>query len=169
MIYVIFSILLILLFYILIKLVNKKVEIQHIDINSIKKIGEIIPYVKKSYFMTESELNFFRTLEKLNQNRYFIVPQISLSKLVSVEENELMKKTYHNKIDRKSVDFVLFDKISFSPKLVVELDDRSHDRYDRKMRDEWVDKIMNKVGIRIVHIKSSYVYDMKSISNLLAI
>jgi hypothetical protein len=149
------------------------VEIEHVDISSIEEYRKIlpqkesIPYIKKRYFMTDSELNFFRNLEKVNQGKYYIVPQVSLSKLVSVDDTELMRRTYHNKIDRKSVDFVLFDKNSFQPKLVIELDDRSHDRYDRQIRDEWVNKIMEKVGIKIVHIKPSYSYDSIPMEGLL--
>ncbi|MDB5188063.1 MAG: hypothetical protein JWO50_583 [Candidatus Kaiserbacteria bacterium] len=147
---------------------GENVEVEHPEVHSIQEQKDPMPYVRKQYFMTNSELNFFRNLEKINQNKYFIVPQVSLSGLVSVADNELMRKTYNNKIDRKSVDFVLFDKATFLPKLVIELDDRSHDRYDRKIRDEWVDDVMKKVGIRIVHVKASYSYNLVPIEGLLA-
>jgi very-short-patch-repair endonuclease len=139
---------------------EKHVEIEHVDLDSVEKKKGNLPYVKKSYYMTVTELAFFKALENFNQNKYFIVPQVSLAKLVSVEYGEIMKKTYNNKIDRKSVDFVLFDKTSFLPQLVIELDDRSHDRWDRKERDNWIDGLMNKVGLKIIHIKAAHSYDL---------
>ena len=57
-------------------------------------------------------------------------------------------------IDRKSVDFVLFDKEYFSPFMIIELDDSSHEREDRKIRDGFVDSICQKAEIPIKHIKT---------------
>jgi hypothetical protein len=50
---------------------------------------------------------------------------------------------------------------------VIELDDRSHDRYDRKIRDEWVNKIMEKVGIKMIRMKPSYSYESIPLEGLL--
>ena len=42
----------------------------------------------------------------------------------------------HNKIDRKSIDFVLCDPNTYKVQLAIELDDRSHDH--RQDRDDFV-------------------------------
>jgi len=168
--FLIFFVLIFLIFRKL-KIPTTKVEIKHIDVDSLNAniSTENFPYIRKKYFMTYHELNFFRELENIVKENYFIVPQVGLSKIVSVDNTEIMRKTYHNKIDRKSVDFVLFDKVTFQPKLVVELDGITHNRYDRKIRDKWVDELMNKVGIKIVHIPSIYPYNIEPIRNLLTL
>ena len=51
----------------------------------------------------------------------------------------------------KCVDFVIIDQRTMAPLLVVELDDRSHERTDRKARDRFVDQVLLSVGIPILH------------------
>lgn len=66
-----------------------------------------------------------------------------------------LKGGYRNKIDLKSVDFVLFDKQNISPVLVIELDDYTHQRSDRQARDGFVDRVLNHCGVPILHVVSS--------------
>ena len=53
------------------------------------------------------------------------------------------------------------------PYLVIELDDSSHLRSDRKLRDKFVDSVFGKVGLKIVHIKNAYKYDLSEIVDLI--
>ncbi|MBU2539804.1 DUF2726 domain-containing protein [Patescibacteria group bacterium] len=126
-----------------------------------------LPYQKKEYLMTKAEHEFFKVLQEVVQDKYYIIPQVQLSNLVQVEKQKSWEYSYRNKIDRKSVDFVLFNKEYFTPHLVIELDDTSHLRKDKQARDHFLDEIFNKVGIKIVHIKTAYHYDLNEISNLL--
>lgn len=57
---------------------------------------------------------------------------------------------YFNKIKAKHVDFLVCDNF-FKPICVIEIDDSSHDRDDRKKRDELVDFILKDVGIGVIH------------------
>ena len=132
-----------------------------------KPYNDYLPYVKRYCLMTNAELNFFKVLQKAVQDRYYIVPQVQLSKLVEVERAKKWYHSYTNVIDRKSVDFVLYNKENFKPYLVIELDDRSHYRWDRIRRDNFVDEVLNRVGIRIVHIKNSYQYNIDEITRML--
>ena len=128
---------------------------------------EKLPYKKKKYLMTKVEHDFFKVLQQVVNNKYYIVPQVQLSKLVGIDRYEKYKKTYLNKIDRKSVDFVLFDKEYFSPIMIIELDDNSHEREDRKTRDGFVDSVVEKIGMPIKHIKTSYSYNFQEIQSLI--
>jgi len=132
-----------------------------------KPYHEYLPYVKRYCLMTNAELNFFKVLQKAVQDKYYIVPQVQLSKLIEVERRRKWQYSYTNMIDRKSVDFVLFNKENFKPYLVIELDDRSHYRWDRIRRDNFVDEVLNRVGIRIKHIKNSYQYNIDEITRII--
>lgn len=125
--------------------------------------GEYLPYIKKEYLMTKAEGEFFKVLEQAVQGKYYIVPQVQLSNLVQVEKPKRWEYALKNKIDRKSVDFVLFNKDFFIPHLVIELDDSSHLREDRISRDGFVDRVLDKAGVKIVHIKTAYSYDLKEV------
>jgi very-short-patch-repair endonuclease len=117
--------------------------------------------------MTKAEHEFFKVLQEVVQDKYYIVPQVQLSNLVQVEKQERWEYTYRNKINRKSVDFVLFNKEYFTPRLVIELDDSSHLRENRRTRDNFLDEVLNKVGLKIVHIKTAHRYNINEILNLL--
>ena len=134
--------------------------------NQNTKNTENLPYIKKDYLMTKAEHEFFKVLEQAVNAKYYIVPQVELSNLVKVEKDKKCEYYLINKIDRKSVDFVLFNKEYFTPFLVIELDDNSHLREDRKERDNFVDSVLNKVGIKIIHIKTAYNYNLSEIKEL---
>ncbi|OGS11580.1 MAG: hypothetical protein A2386_03920 [Elusimicrobia bacterium RIFOXYB1_FULL_48_9] len=66
-------------------------------------------------------------------------------------------------IEKNSMKYtVLFDDRN-KPALAIELDDRSHFRWDRMKRDQFVDDLMDEVGLRIIHIRASYSYDIDKI------
>ncbi len=121
-----------------------------------------LPYAKKPYLMTNAEREFFFVLERAVQGRYYVVPQVELSKIIKPEK-ETWEYQYKNKINLKSVDFVLFDKEYFTPQIVIELDDSSHQLPARVTRDSFVDAVMAKVGIKIVHIKTAATYNLEGI------
>jgi len=124
-----------------------------------------LPYRIKDGLMTKAEKNFFDVLEKTVDNRYYIVPQVNLASLVFVSGTKYFK-TFLNKIDRKTVYFVLFNR-QFTPVVVIELDDSSHDEISRRRRDDFVDRVMSRVGLKIVHIKTAYTYDPEEINRLI--
>jgi len=73
--------------------------------------SEVLPYVLERYLMSKAERSFFGVLEQVtDSSKYYIFPQVSLNNLVTVEKGTGFYQTYHNKVDRKSVDFVLFDR-----------------------------------------------------------
>lgn len=63
-------------------------------------------------------------------------------------------KTRFYKISSKHVDFVFCDK-EMKVQLIVELDDRSHLRPDRKERDKFVDAALTGAGYKIIHIHAA--------------
>lgn len=109
--------------------------------------------------MTNAERNFFNILQDVVADRYYIIPQVALDSIIEVNKYEVRAWKYKNRIDRKRLDFVLFDKEHFTPHLVIELDDVSHALPLREERDHFIDAILDKVGLRIEHIKTSYSYD----------
>jgi len=123
-------------------------------------------YVKRNYLMSKAEHEFFKVLQETVKDRYYIVPQVQLSKIVEVNHYEHFKKKYFNKIDRKSVDFVLFNKEYFTPYIAIELDDSSHMLPPREIRDDFVASILNRVGIRLVRVPVGRSYNLETILNV---
>ena len=66
-------------------------------------------------------------------------------------------------LSQKSVDFVLCDKTYLSPKLAVELDDKSHERTDRQERDVEVERILKEAGMPLLRIANHNQFNREEI------
>ena len=121
-------------------------------------------YSLKGTLITEAEKNFLTTLKQVVGDRYRIELQVQLSRIVTPTDSNEHFTNYRdfNQIKAKSIDFVLYDK-EYRPYLCIELDDRSHLRWDRMKRDAFVDEIMKSVGLRIIHIPAAYSYDIDAL------
>jgi very-short-patch-repair endonuclease len=117
--------------------------------------GDDLPYEARDALMTPSERSFFGVLEQVvDATKYRICPQITLASLVTVKRGTSAYQSYHNKIDRKTVDYVLVTRDTLEPRLAVELDDSTHDRESRKERDAFVDDVLATAELPLLHVKA---------------
>ncbi len=58
----------------------------------------------------------------------------------------------------KSVDFVICDRWSLDPVMLLEVDDRSHRAPARRERDALVDSLCAEVGLPLVRVKARFAY-----------
>ncbi len=126
------------------------------------KKEEWLPYMKKSYLLTRAEHEFFSTLEKVVGSQYYVFPQLAIDKIVQLKGKGSSKRGYRSKINKKSVDFVLFDKQNISPVLVIELDDYTHQRPDRKKRDVFLNRVLDHCEIPVLHTPSVSEEELKT-------
>ncbi|MFA6405437.1 MAG: DUF2726 domain-containing protein [Candidatus Paceibacterota bacterium] len=121
-------------------------------------------YSLKESQITEAEKCFFEILKEVVGNNYRIEPQVQLSSIVRPidSNNRYTNYTDFNRIKAKSIDFVLFDDKN-KPWLAIELDDRSHFKWERMRRDQFVNDLMTEVGLRIIHVPFSYSYDSEKL------
>ena len=97
------------------------------------------PFQLREDFLSPAELNFYRVLQTAVSDWAIIFIKVSLGDLFYAQTGDWKKNQgYRNKIDRKHVDFLLCDPQTVKPILGIELDDKSHQREDRKKRDEFV-------------------------------
>lgn len=102
---------------------------------------------------TKNERNNYRTLKvAADKKGYIICPKVRLADIVK-PRNDPQYMARFGKIKSKHLDFVIYDSSMICIKAVVELDDNSHNRPDRKERDEFVDFILNDCGIRIIRTR----------------
>ncbi len=127
--------------------------------NSSENVIEIEsqPYYKREYFFSVAELKFFEILKEIIGNNYYIFPKVRICDIVQSKD----KKTYSqfNRIRSKHVDFLICTKDPIKAKIVIELDDRSHNYQSRIKRDKFVNEVFASSGIPIVHIKVKRFYD----------
>jgi len=107
-------------------------------------------YQAKQYIMTKSENDFFRMLDSVAGDRYFIFPQAHLSAILDEKVKGQDWKAAFRHINGKSVDYVLCDKQTLMPVSAVELDDYTHNYSNRQECDREVERIFNGAGIPLV-------------------
>ena len=110
--------------------------------------GEKWPYYyAKAMILSNSEQILYHSLvEALPQ--YMIFTQVSLSQVIKVRK-EYNFKAWFNKINQKSLDFVVCRK-DFSIVTAIELDDITHEKEERIIADKDKDKALESAGIRLI-------------------
>lgn len=121
-------------------------------------------YLRPSLFFS-NERSFFEQLKLAVGNQYDIYPQVSL---ISIFQPT---KKWHNRAEisklHKTIDFVLFDKSTQSPKIAIELDGYSHSNPKSFDRDEFVGAIFAKFNIPLVRFNNGN-YSAEEIKNRLS-
>ena len=115
---------------------------------------EKLPYRRK-FLLTKNEYWFYKSLKEITDKYDFaVLAKIRFADLVEVsaeaDKKEYMK--YFGKIKSKHIDFILCKKDNLYPELLIELNDSSHNTEDRIRRDEFIKKIAEKVGYKMVFV-----------------
>lgn len=103
------------------------------------------------YLLTKNEWAQYKKLKVIaDEKGYVICPKVRLLDIIEPQKGHEKYKTLMYKIQAKHVDFVICDK-DMHIKVIIELDDSSHDKKDHKERDEFVDLILQSVGYKVIH------------------
>ncbi len=126
-----------------------------------------LPYVAIP-ILTESERRFFAVLEGCIPRHCYVLAQVRLANLVAVESGTASFRGRFNAVAMKCVDFVIVNHSTLAPLLVVELDDKSHERADRQERDKFVDQVLFSVGLPILHWPVQGRYNPTELSRMIS-
>lgn len=126
------------------------------------------PYSTRDHFLSAAEHSFFMVLKTAVSDSALISIKVGLGDLFYVNCHEGSKqRIYTNKIDRKHVDFLLCDPKTVQPILGIELDDKSHQRSDRQVRDEFVENVFQAAKLPLVRIPVKHSYSTSELQALL--
>jgi len=118
------------------------------------KSPEKYQYKRKDFFLSRAEHACYDALIDAVGSDYYIFSQVHLPTIV---DNKIVGQYWRGAfrhIDENSVDFVLCDKKYISPKLVIELDDQTHERLDRQKRDKEVERILQEAGLPLLRLEN---------------
>lgn len=120
-----------------------------------------LPYrIRQDTLLTDTELKFYRALIQTVGNAFTICPKIRVADIL---ETRPFDQAYHNKIDRKHVDFLLCDPTTMRPVMAIELDDASHQRAGAQRRDQDKDAAFRAAGLPLVRIPVRQAHDPNQI------
>lgn len=126
-----------------------------IENNELK--SEYLPYHKK-YLLTKYEWHFFKELKPITDKlNYHILAKIRIADLIDVDDNldNSTHQKYLNKIISKHIDFALCNPDDFKIKLLIELDDSSHDKADVIKRDIFLESVCEKTEYKLLRVNNA--------------
>lgn len=130
---------------------NINYNIENIDYNE--------KYTRKDYLLTQTELKFYKLLKNITDELNLVIcPQVTLYQIV---QNKNFKD--FNKIQNKSIDFVIVEP-NLKIKLCIELDDYTHQKSKRVKRDEFINKLFNDLGIKLLRIPVQNFYNIEELT-----
>lgn len=125
-------------------------------------------YARKNFFLTRAEHECYDALVEAVGSEYRIFAQVHLPMLV---ESKVVGQNWRGAfrhISEKSVDFVLCDTAYISPRLAIELDDKSHERPERQERDHEVERIFRGAGIPLLRVGNHGRFSSSDLSQQIA-
>ena len=111
------------------------------------------PYEPAEAVLTPAEIAFYEVLLEAVGEDFDIFAKVRLADVIVVRPglpNNYRMRAF-NRISAKHLDFVLCDPESYVVIGVIELDDRSHLRENRRVRDDFIDGALEAAGIPILH------------------
>jgi hypothetical protein len=125
-------------------------------------------YKSKQYFFSKAERKFYEVLKEVAGEMDMVVfAKVRLADLIYLPKSEGNWIEGWNKIKSKHIDFVLCNKESYQPTVAIELNDKSHNKNERKERDGFLRHTMDDVNIRFIEIKASKQYTKHQIKDKL--
>jgi hypothetical protein len=110
--------------------------------------------------LTPAERSFFGVLQQAVASDYQIFSKVRLADIVRPVRNPSRSgwQSAFNRITGKHVDFILCDFERLGVVAVIELDDRTHEKIERGIRDSLVDSALADAAIPILRIPARQNY-----------
>lgn len=121
----------------------------------------LLSFTKEPSLMTNAEAHFFSALDRSVGRQFRIFSKVRIADCISVRHSFSPKqwRLAFNSIAMKHFDFVLCDNKTNAILLAIELDDKSHEKDDRRSRDKLVNHVCQKAGLPLLRVKAARYYD----------
>lgn len=119
-----------------------------------------LPYYGKKALFSAAERSFLGVLEQSVAERYRVFGKVRLGDVLGVKAGTPVGERQRalNRLLAKHVDFVLCHPKDLSIVALVELDDGSHKRANRQVRDAFLEQACGAAGVRLLRfpVRASY-------------
>lgn len=110
------------------------------------------PYFAVQPFLTPAEANFFGILRLALGENFYIFAKVRLADVLQPAESGASGRRAFLRICGKHVDFVICRKLNWEIAGVIELDDASHRRSARVIRDNFLNHIFEEAGLPLIRV-----------------
>jgi hypothetical protein len=125
-----------------------------------------LPYFSRKTLLTQGEAAFYSVLIQAIPPGTNLAPKVRVADILDCSGEN--RQSHFNRISRKHVDFVLINARTTEFLLIIELDDKTHQRRDRQERDEFLDRAFQAAGLNVLHVKAARNYNLGELRAALA-
>ena len=117
----------------------------------------------RPFLLTRNEAAFFNVLSVVVGHHYLISCKVRLADVVTCAERD-WRRGHANRIAQKHVDFVVTHVASSRIVAAIELDDRTHAKPERRLRDAFLNDLFRQMRIRLIRVPASWQYDPETVA-----
>ena len=120
------------------------------------------PYYGKKTLFSAAERSFLGVLEQATDGRYRVYGKVRLADALGIKSGTSPGERQRalNRVVAKHVDFVLCHPQNLEIAALIELDDASHKRADRKARDAFLEKACAAAGVQLLRFPAREHYSL---------
>lgn len=137
-------------------------------INHVLRKGRDYRYKKIDSLLTKAELDFYHQLIQFLP-QYAVMCKVRLADILEPAEHGRRWYYAFNKIRSKHLDFLIVDPTNSRIISGIELDDSTHQRQDRILRDKFLDYVSKRCAFPLHRYKAGIRLKESEINNLLSI
>jgi len=122
-------------------------------------------------FVTSAEADFFRVLQRIVGPRGHVLAQVSLKQLLFLPGNYQSnpgRASWQNKVDKRSIDFLICHPATLKPLLAIELDEPSHSRPERQSRDAEVEGLLIAADLPFIRVLAGRTWDTRELDDVIS-
>ena len=118
-------------------------------------------FVSKDRLMSVVESRMLQKLKPLEGGKYYLFAQVRVADVIGVggKEGSSSWWSLFRQISSKHVDFVFVERSTMRPVVAIELDDLSHNKPERIVRDKFLNKAFDQAGTKLVRYTTKQLFD----------
>lgn len=123
--------------------------------------GSGLHYELRTPLFSPAERSFLGVLESSLPDGVGVLAKVRLGDIFKTTKglSPSIRNSANNRLNQKHIDFLLVSPTDVSPVAGIELDDSSHERSDRKARDEFVDDVFRSCKLPLLHVPAKATYN----------
>lgn len=139
--------------------------------NTASSDGEhtLISYNKLEHLFTPAERSFLRVLDQALDSRYRVFGKVRVADVLSPPgglDRSTWQKAF-NRIQSKHIDFVICSASDLRILALIELDDKSHQKSNRRERDNFLEQATRAANLPLIRIPCKRSYSIVEVSDIL--
>ena len=127
----------------------------------------VCSYQHKQYILSKAEQAFHKALAQGLGDQFMILMKVRVSDVLQPSQgsNKSTWQSAFNRIIAKHFDFLLCSLNSYEIIAAIELDDRSHNRENRKKRDKFLNSACESANFPLIRISARNIYSAQEIKS----